>query len=252
LACRVKKIVKVKNKDNISEELKELAPAVANIGRNNPYTVPMGYFASFAGEIMNHIKTGEIEPALKTYNVPAGYFDGLAVSILQKIRLQDAKDKTSEVYRELSEIAPLLNTISKANLFQVADGYFEKLETVVIPGEKAPAKVVSLGSNLRKWITYAAAASVLFIVFATSYLYVNMHSGSIEKSPSIEQSIASLNENEIMDYLIDEDITQGDYFPASIEQETEIHNLLKNTSDEEIQGYLNEAEDPGEKNIKGI
>ena len=124
-------------------------------------------------------------------------------------------------------------------------------EVVIIP-EQVTAKVVSLKRNIRKWVTYAAAACILLIVSSTSYFYVQTHSGKIESGPSIEQRLASLNERDIINYLKDDQETTGDIIPASNEQEIEIQHLLQNTSDQEILNYLDDSNTLNEKNIKGI
>src|SRR4051794_4043758 len=140
-------------------ELQEIAPVVAGIGKQNLYFVPEDYFNSLAESIFVHIRLAP----LKSYNpfsVPEEYFENFADSVLTKIH--DSRVKT-EVYEELSEVAPLLNSIDKTNIFSVPNNYFQKLPGLIQPEEK-PSKVVSFGSAMRKWITYAAAASVLFII----------------------------------------------------------------------------------------
>ncbi len=237
----------MENKHNNIEELRDIALAVANLGNDNPFSVPLDYFDSLADSILSLVKLTEMRSAPNPYAVPDDYFDNLASSILNKIRV----NTSNEIYQELSEVAPLLNTLNKANVFSIPDDYFEKLS--IPPIERTPAKVISIGSTIRKWVTYAAAASVLFIVATTSYLYVSTHNPPVEKNLTIEQRLAKLNDQEIINYLKEnEDIISGDVTPASEEQDSEIQNLLQKTSDEEIQNYLDEYSDPTEKPVKGI
>ncbi|HRI21848.1 MAG TPA: hypothetical protein PLA68_12885 [Panacibacter sp.] len=239
----------MKNSNIISEELKSIAPVVADLGRNNPYTVPMGYFASLAEKIMNFIKKERQQQSVNPYDAPpVNYFNELASSIIQKIKLQK---NINEINDELNNIAPLLNSIGNENLYSAPDGYFKNFEIIAKP-DKVAGKIIPMGSNIGKWVTYAAAACVFLIVSSTSYLYVHTHSRNIETSPSIEQRLASLNDKDIINYLKDDEEIPGDFIPALDEQGSEIQHLLQNTSNEEIQSYLDDNSDSGEKKIKGI
>src|SRR3954447_6451118 len=232
---------------NIENEIRQIAPFIANIGKENSYYVPEDYFNSLAASVIAHIRLVNLKEKGIPFFVPEDYFENLADSILARIRSITAG---IEIREELSEIAPLLNTINKKNVFSIPGNYFEKLASVV-PQKKA-GKTISLGSNIRKWVTYAAAASVLFIIATTSYLYVTIHHRSIEKHLPVEQKIAELNEQEIINYLEDNDgSTSGDLIPAANE-DPHIQHMLQRVSDEEIENYLDDYGDQNEKPIKGI
>src|SRR5206468_10781572 len=105
-------------------------------------SIPSNYFDSLADSILGLIKLNEIRSVPDPYTVPKGYFDTLADSIMQKIR----SNNQNEVYQELSEVAPLLNTVDKANVFSVPTGYFEELS---IPfAESNSAKVISVPGTI--------------------------------------------------------------------------------------------------------
>jgi len=235
----------MENKYNNIEELKDIAPTIVNIGNQNLYFVPADYFDSLAYSIVNYIKLSKVR-CINPYSIPETYFDTLADSIIHKIRLSSS----NEVYEELSEIAPLLITVNRENVFSIPDNYFEKLSN---PVTTTPViKVIPVGNKIRRWVTYAAAASVLFIVATTSYLYINMHNRDGE-TLTIEQRLARLKEQEIINYLKENDeITSGDIVPTSVEEDTEIQNMLQDASDEEIQKYLDEYSEPTEKTVNGI
>ena len=235
----------MENKRNNIEELKDIAPAVANLSNHNLYSVPSGYFDSLADSIFNSIKLTEIK-GVNPYSVPERYFDTLADSIIHRIN----SNSSDEISGELSEIAPLLTTVNKENVFSIPNNYFEKL-SIPITGRPV-AKVISIGNHIRKWVTYAAAASVLFIVATTSYLYVSVHNRNGEPL-TIEQRLTRLKDQEIINYLKENDeIISGDVIPTSVEQDTEIQDMLQNATDEEIQKYLDEYSGPAEKTVKGI
>ena len=82
------KKVKMNNSNNISDELKTTAPAVGNLERNNPYTAPMGYFSSFAENVLLIVNEKNIVDSKSPYNVPSGYFENLPALITQKINAE--------------------------------------------------------------------------------------------------------------------------------------------------------------------
>ena len=238
----------------IVNELKEIAPAVANIGYNNPYTVPMGYFENFSDAVMEVIHKNGIRSINNPYSVSADYFDGLATNILAKIKSIEAEGN-NEVFEELENLAPLLNTISKENVLYLEENYFDDLNinATATTKELKAAKVISIGSNARKWFTYAAAASVLFILSITSFFYVNHHMKNVDRSLTIGQRLATLDDKEIINYL-QNDIDDFDVNSASsTEEDPNINHLLINASDEEIENYLDaSSSDNVEEPVKGI
>jgi hypothetical protein len=228
-----------KSYNNIIEELKAIAPEVAGADRQNLYFVPDDYFDSLSRSVLTNIKLTHLKPAANPYSVPAGYFESLSDSILHKI-----DSSSNEVYKELSDVAPLLNTISKRTIFSIPQGYFENLQALNKIETKA-TKIVSIGSHIRKWMTYAAAASVLFIIATTAYLYIDIHGQYFEKQLPVEQKISKLNDQEIINYLKDNDgILSGAFISVPDEQDSQIQTLLKNASDEDIQNYLDNYSDP--------
>jgi|SRR5215831_3416773 len=236
------------NHNNISE-LKEIAPLVAGIGKEMLYSIPENYFGSLPEMILAQIKLEELKVAPNPYTIPVGYFESLPDAIISKI-----KSDRIQVHNELLEVAPLLNTIKKDNIFSLPEGYFENLSPIS-QTRKRVSNVVSIRSNVGKWVTYAAAASVLFIIAVSSYVFVSIHSKNAQEHLTVEQRIAQLNEQEIINYLKDnvDGFTSADLIPANDNQDPEIQNLLQNVSDQDIQNYLDDYEEaPNEKPIKGI
>jgi hypothetical protein len=222
------------NKKELRDELKNVSPVVANIGNENVFTVPENYFNSLAAHILS--KANEIhlpftfmpftvpdnyfqnlpqeilykihaEKPLKTshpFTMPAGFFDGLANNILQKIKASE-----NAVYKELETIAPLLNTIEKKPQYYLPAAYFENLIIEIPSAEKQTAKIISIASKTRKWITYAVAACLFTILGMGSYLFINNHPAAKNTKTSyatfakinVEQGIARLSDDDIADYL---------------------------------------------------
>ena len=118
----------MQNRNEILNELRDVAPLTATLEKQNLYVVPAGYFEYLANEILQKIYQQSVTttPVVSTYKVPAGYFDGLAEGILQKIKAGNVSSE-SEVQEELKQVAPVLNTIDKKNIYSVPADYFENL-----------------------------------------------------------------------------------------------------------------------------
>lgn len=229
-------------KDNILSELQQFAPIVSGVRNQMPYRIPIGYFDSLAANILEHCSTFKI--VVKTvdpYEVPKDYFNNLTEKILLHVKDSNVKIQRNEIIWELSEVAPLLSSIEKQNVYTIPENYFTKIspDERIFAQEKESVSVISLGSKMRSWITYAAAASILVFFSSISYLFINHHMKFVDKSPTIEQRLADLNDDEIINYL-KYDSQPDDININSIEQDPDINHLLINTSDEEIQKYLNE------------
>jgi hypothetical protein len=197
------------------------------------YNVPASYFDNLATTILLKVKAQQ-----QTYNIPLGYFDNLSTHILTKIQTQDK----NEVYTELQEIAPLLNSISKENVYQVPVNYFDKTINIA---RNQPAKVVIF--QPKKWYKYAVAAAVIFATSVT--FYWNNHSKfdaqilaqhNIALKTNVTQGVDLLQdetlnkavENEKTVLNIDE-ITQNSVpFLGNVEEE------VQQLSDEELNVYL--------------
>ena len=183
------------------------------------------------------------------YQLPDNYFDSLAGNILQKIKIVNADN----VQKELEDIAPFLSTMPKANVYTVPEGYFEK---GIIVQHKVPARVIPIVTKSRKWFTYAAAACVTAVMFLGGYFYFENKTTSVG---SVQNHIANINVSKAISQLPDS--TLGNYLTndnsdiyasqSSDEQDLNIQNLILNTSDQDIQDYLNQ--NPGvDEEPKGI
>ena len=85
----------MKDQTNILSELKTISPAVADLPKSSPFTVPENYFLDFAGGIVAQIKAQEtvneeLSPLLASlkndnpFSTPPGYLDQFKVNIDQK------------------------------------------------------------------------------------------------------------------------------------------------------------------------
>jgi hypothetical protein len=129
----------MQGKENISEELRQVSGLVADIGREELFKVPEGYFEGFAGRVLELVRAGEAEelpPALSglrrlsVYEAPAGYFEDFADKMLDHIQASE----------ELAGISSLLSGIGKKAPFSAPEGYFDQ------PGEYFSKLTGKLGS----------------------------------------------------------------------------------------------------------
>lgn len=235
----------MENKQQIREELKEINPFLAGMEVVNPYTVPQGYFNTLPVMIMDMIQVGEVlKPAsVNIYQVPAGYFERLPAAILSRVHGMPI----NEVRDELEEIAPLLNTISKQEIYSVPDGYFAQANFVGA-GEKKQGKVISL-KKARNWMQYAAAAVVAGILVTGAFLYTGHNPNfEYEKYSSIDVSseINKASEEDMVTYLDNHEhfVIAHETTAAVLEDITDETESIEVLSDEELSDYLKENAEP--------
>ena len=87
----------MENGSNTYKEIREIAPLVADLIGSNPYTVPVGYFASLSTEIISRVTLPLSVGMVSPYRIPNGYFDHLAGSVMQNSGAGICK----QVYRNL-------------------------------------------------------------------------------------------------------------------------------------------------------
>jgi hypothetical protein len=140
----------MKNIKEIGNELREISPLVANISREEgPYTVPAGYFESFADRVMTLIGEGkkneipgesaEVLPLIAgldrsgPYQVPEGYFESFAETLMDRIMAVNS----GTAAEELQLLSPLLGSLEKKTPYELPSGYFHELSTNLAAGLKA-------------------------------------------------------------------------------------------------------------------
>ncbi len=254
----------MENRDIILQELKEISPVVANLTNRNLNFVPQGYFDGLADEILLKAQGFQIPKVTDPYQAPEGYFDDLAESILQNIQIKQKKNQDhTEVVNELELTAPLLNSISRENPYSIPDNYFSGFN-IKISGSIPVVKIVSLAGRTNKWIMYSAAACITAILLSGGYLLLNKTdnyrqqelAGKLEevRRLNVERGISALSDSDIKNYLNSQNGSFSDIFLNTLEEYPDVDQLLDNTSDEEINQYLNDNKEPqtGKKNIKEI
>ncbi|MGN6618269.1 MAG: hypothetical protein ACTHJ5_13930 [Ilyomonas sp.] len=242
----------------IMNEMKQISGVVAAIGNANVYTAPAGYFESLSEEVLVKVQTNVNLPvtSLPLSQPPVDYFNDLASNILLKIKAGVAEHE--KVVSELEEVAPLLNTINKRNVYSIPDDYFGSLHFFApAPAETQSAKVVSFSQRRFSWLKYAVAAVTAGIVVAGAYLFIGDRNGNsmvANAASNITQKISTLSDKEITDYLNNE-TAEADIVPVNYKMfnsTADIEGFLQNISTEEIKSYLGSDKETAGKKARGI
>lgn len=206
-------------------------------------------------------------PPENLYKVPEGYFEGLADRIMVRINSEDDANK------EIAELSPLLNSLSRQMPYSVPDGYFkpadpasqkeeeissllhdlrekhtysvpekyfEQLPSVLLEKVKVnTARVVPFSQ--RKWMRYAAAAVITGII-AGILIFKNGDSIDPDRSSMvwIEKNTKKVSKEEI-NSLISLAITDSTNTIVKSTTKDDIKNLVKDIPEKEIQDLLNDA-----------
>jgi len=220
----------------------------------NPYSIPVEYFDGLANAFLTKIKSKEA-----IYAIPPNYFESLPFQVLQKIQ---QAEKRNEITEELVLFAPFLNTISKANVYQINAPYFENLRTVDLVKN---GKVVKSKTPF-KWLKYAAAAAVIGVI-SLSIFSLNTKKDDIQILASYHQALKTNVEKSVVN-ISDTDLnteveTDKSSYVSADETNILPWNSLDNLqdeiqfiTDEEIDFYIKEnkivAEETSSTNSKNI
>jgi hypothetical protein len=231
-------------KNTILLELQEISPAVANLQKGNLYTLPNGYFDALPEEILAKAKMENLFGGVKDtlYTAPNGYFNHLAESILEKAKLGNSSPNA--VSEELESIAPLLNTISRKNIYSLPANYFDGLEGGIPVQQKA--KIIGF-SKWRKIINYAAAAVFVGVLGVGGIRYMQNASSNKNFNALLQKT-----SDDELKQILDANATAS-YAPVSVNaDEQEEYSIFEGTSEEELQQYLKEQPETVEKANSGI
>lgn len=198
--------------NTILQELKEIAPGLADIPKPGNGTVPEGYFRDLQEAVWAGIQSDtsdepnnelqRIAPVLAGIKVLSSEpevidFTALQQSIIDKLQSRPE----ASVAEELSAIAPTLATIPKnATSDTIPDGYFQELQSKVFTSSSTSKSATrfSLSFNKRSWYTLSAAASVLLLL-VTGWWW--MQQAPVTNTSSDTHESLALTDEEILMYL---------------------------------------------------
>jgi len=202
-------------KNEITDELREISIVIASIKKTNVFKVPDNYFEGLAEKISirTFLNKEEKGPA-QTFKVPEGYFESLSYQILSKIKEEES---------DTSEEFAVLSSLKDKNVFTVPEGYFEDLSENILSKVNQPeAKVIPI-SRAKSWWKYAAAAVVTGAI-AVSSLQIFYKSPDMVKDNSVVTERSGL----------------PDYIESSFQYKTsqQVDEGIASLSDDEIANYL--------------
>jgi hypothetical protein len=219
----------------ILQELQGIAPRLAAQNVGLPFAIPEDYFSQFPEKMLEKALN---QPGKQ--EVPPGYFDAFAGNMLGRVRKM-------EVEKELKEVAPLLNSISKSMPHYLPEGYFSR--DIPIPAIEKPAKVVPMfGSTVRSW---AVAASVI-AVLSLGWIFMNRQNASTDQyttftTEEINTMLGKMDETRL-DKLVEESAVETEFTELLLLAGQDVENSLQDLSTDELKFYLENHKMP-EKGI---
>ena len=242
--------------EEILLELSQISPALTNISRNHVYSVPLNYFDGLAGNILEQIKddiaSQTLEAAANPYTIPGNYFTLLPDAIMGKIQQEQLH---SEVYDELAEVAPLLNTISRQMPYQVSPDYFGSFTIdKAVQKINTSAKIINNGWFTRSY-KYVAAAVIAGVLIVSTFLFApetntEQTSANYTSSINIPAAVNKVSEADITEFLDNNaTIPEASASNLTFDNEVDFLEVLENTTEEDIKDYLKQYE--GNNLLKG-
>lgn len=213
----------IENNDWMNE-----TPALAAMGKRNPFSVPDGYFencdeAIFSAVFLDGLKQKTSD---NNFEVPQHYFEDLTERIQTQISLSE---------------------LPKAEqAFAVPENYFDTLQrritdTIAASEPKREAKVIPLWR--RNIVKYASAACFLLMASFGVYFYQNGSTNAVQQTQSAEaineQLLYDIDESTIIDHLETQNTTSSNIKTTSA-SDTEMENyILSNFSSSDLSQELN-------------
>lgn len=234
----------MKHSAYIYNELREISPFLAGLGKTNIFSVPENYFSGLHTKILNKIYDHPFYTLLPSESplssVPDAYFENLAGNILREIRNLE----NNNAAEELRQLSPILYSAQNENIFKVPERYFETFPATLLKIVRPKAKVVVMQKRKMLWNT--AAAALLTGVMAIGALWIS-------DNPSREISLATnnksvpLNIKDALQYKNERQINEG----IAQLSDTDIIEYLETTGskadDEMLASGIEERELPNEK-----
>ena len=201
----------------ISDELKEAAPQLADIDFQHPYRIPVGYFENLSERIMLRIRLGNAHSAVE----------------------------------ELEIISPFLSGLSKEMPFSTPAGYFETLTPGIrVAGkdkEHKPARIVKMFQPQRTFRVAAAAVTIGLISLA-AWLFIKAPSGGqyaakteTQIQNELKNKVGELSENELSNFIEGSTvITSYDNINMEDIGEEDVKLMLADIPDQELEKFINQ------------
>lgn len=228
----------MEEKRNILSELIKTAPLLAQEKSEPGYDVPDQYFENFASTVLQRIRVAP-KPAYSfpkevPYTVPAHYFDTLSAEVLNKIHQTNS---IQSVFEETEQIAPILNTINKQNIYSLPTDYFTTLPQQVKPDAKKTQPIV-VKTKIFTLYKLAVAAVITSIICTGIFLLTSKQPA--DQTGVVKTEINNLSEDDISAFLspIENNDEGVKAVISSSAMSTDLHQDIKDLPDEEITQFL--------------
>jgi hypothetical protein len=212
------------NLEQISIELKSIAPQLIGLSKFKAYHLPIDYFETLPQIIQQTIRFNALKE-MNCYIIPENYFQSFANNLVVSI-------KKNEIKSELNAVAPLLNTIKKENVYNTPPNYFANKEFNF--AVKPTAKIVSLNA-FGKIVKYSAAAAIAGVLITGAFLF------KPNTQFNISNAASTISDSELESYLNNTFNTSAiiksedlNIFP----EQKSLHEHLQNVSEDELQQFL--------------
>lgn len=116
-----------------------------------------------------------------------------------------------------------LNDISKESPFKVPEGYFEKMQVEILSRIESEKAISKPSLQWRKWAIAAAASLAVFFGVYFSQFY--------QKTDQTEIEIANVTDQQMIQYLENENIDLADLTENANLNQTELNNLMDENFD---------------------
>lgn len=191
----------------ILQELENISPVVANIQKQNVWSVPIGYFDSILPAILNAIK------------------NDASINI------------ANEVAEELKTISPLLASLSKASILSIPEHYFD--DNVY----NNQHKIISINNRKKKKYIWLAAASVALLVALglNQWLERNMQRSGIDEI-ALAEKLDKIDEQSLITYVNNNSIGEMSAYSTTTNTnwDIDINEAFKQIDANEINKYVME------------
>jgi hypothetical protein len=129
----------------------------------------------------------------------------LAGSILTKIKTEEVEDATTEI-RTLS---PMLYNIQNQHVFEVPEGYFEKLNTEILDKANPQPKVVTMQGRSSTFFKYAVAAAFTGVMALGVFKFAGTDKEVVLPGyvtaglqvQDVDQELAKISDDDIVKFL---------------------------------------------------
>jgi hypothetical protein len=210
--------------------------------RENPYTVPNGYF-----ENLHHLilpKCRHIEDASATFAVPSGYFEELEDGIMAKLAEQKLKTLVGEAgfsvpegYFGRLEEQSLAEGKIRENIvdpgFVIPERYFDTLQNRIADRTFQEVPTPTRKISRPRWVAYAAAACIA-LVMGVAGIFRLVDNGSETTSP-----LASVSDQEILNYLELYGTANDMIYISEHLDDFDERSIGEGVSDVDLEAYLN-------------